>query len=225
MAQQSLSMLRNRLRQRLGDTSGRGWPDVELNTYINEGARDVTRKAETNLTSDTVSVSSGVGLVTGLPEGILRIYRAEWQTADGRRVPLEYRDINNMDAIWWDSQNRTQSQPAFFCTQGYPPVLKVQLYPVPSEAGTLRVFFYALATEATTDADVIEVPDGWDDCILDYAEYRAYRRDGDQRWTSSLAQYEANLASMVERTRRYVEATGMIQQDNPSVPAWLYGGW
>lgn len=225
MAQQSLSMLRNRLRLRLGDVSGRGWPDVELNTYLNEGARDVTRKAETNMTSDTVAVLSGTGLVTGLPDNILRIYRAEWQTSDGRRVPLEYRDINNMDAIWWDSQNRTQSQPAFFCTQGYPPVLKVQLYPVPSESGTLRVFFYALAPEATVDSDLIEVPDGWDDCIIDYAEYRAFRRDGDQRWTTALATYEGNLAAMIERTRRYVEATGMIQQDNPTVPVWLYGGW
>lgn len=225
MAQQTLAMLRNRLRLRLGDTSGRGWSDTELNTYINEGARDVTRRAETNMTSDTVSVSSGVGLVTGLPEGILRIYRAEWQTSDGRRVPLDYRDINNMDAIWWDSQNRTQSQPVYFCTQGYPPVLKVQLYPVPSESGTLRVFFYALAPEATTDSDTIEVPDGWEDTVMDYAEYRAFRRDGDNRWTTALAAYEGNVQSMIERTRRYVEATGTIQSETPGLPAWLYGGY
>lgn len=224
MAQQTLAMLRNRLRLRLGDTSGRGWSDTELNVYLNEGARDVTRKAETNLTSDTVSVTAGVGLITGLPADILRIYRAEWQTTDGRRVPLDYRDMNNMDAIWWDSQNRTQSQPAYFCTQGYPPVLKVQLYPVPSESGTLRVFYYAISAEATADSDVIEVPEGWDDCVLDYAEYRAYRRDGDQRWTTALAQYEGNLAALIERTRRYVEATGMIQQDSPNLPVWLYGG-
>lgn len=224
MAQQTLSMLRNRLRTRLDDLSGRGWSDNELNTYLSEGARDVTRRAETNMTDDTVAVSSGTGLITSLPTDILRIYRVEWITSSDRRIALEFRDMNNMDAVWWDHQNLTQSEPMLYCTQGYPPALRVQLYPVPSESGTLKIFYYKIAANLTADSDLVDVPEGWDDMVLDYAEYRAYRRDSDERWESAQRRYNENLYAMIETTRRYVEASGMIQQDAPRIPAWLYGG-
>lgn len=224
MAQQTLGQLRSRLRIRLDDLSERGWSNSELNMYISEGTRDVTRRAETNMTSSTVAVSSGTGLITSLPTDILRIYRTEWVTSDDRRVPLEYRDMNNMDAVWWDHQNLTRSQPIMYCTQGYPPGLKIQLYPVPSESGTLRIFYYKIAAELTADSDQADVPEGWDDMVLDYAEYRAYRRDADDRWITAQARYNENLNAMIESTRRYVEATGMIQEAFPALPHWLYGG-
>ena len=226
MAQATLSSLRNSLRRRLDDVAGRGWTDPELNEYISEGARDVTRVAETNLTTTTVPVIGGVGLITTLPTDILRMYRVEWITADDRAIALEYRDMNNMDAVWWDHQSITQSQPYVYCTQGYPPALKIQLYPVPSESGTLKIFYYKIAAKLIDDAQLVDIPEGWDDIVLDYAEYRAYRRDADERWKSAKAIYDESLRAMMSTTRRYVEATGMIQEAGyVGLPQWIYNGW
>lgn len=227
MAQLSLSQARTRLRTRLGDVSGRGWSDTELNTYLSEGARDVTRLGETNLTQADVAVSAGTSIVTATPTDILRIYRVEWLTSDGRQIALEYSDVNNMDAIWWDQQNRSSAQPLLYTTQGYPPALRIQLYPIPADAGSVRVFYYKAAAPLIADTDLIDVPEGWDDIVLDYAEYRAYRRDGDDRWVTAKAHYDEQLAHLISTTRRYVEATGMIQNTRAPIPAWLYGdgGW
>lgn len=222
MAQQTLLALRQRLRHRLDDQAGRGWSDPELNGYISEGARDVTRKAETNMTSSTVSVSAETSVVNTLPTNVLRIYRAEWHTTDSRRIALEYRDMNNMDAVWWDHQNTVSSVPAFYTTRGYPPSLQIQLYPLPSAAGSLVIFYYKIAAPLTADTDVIDVPEGWDDLVLDYAEYRAFRRDSDERWQTAKAMYDQNLNSMMDTTRRYVEATGMIVDSSFYLPEWLY---
>lgn len=226
MAQATLSTLRNRLRaQRLNDISSRTWSDPELNGYISEAARDISRVAEPLMTDATVAVIAGVGLISTLPTDILRIFRTEWITADDRRTPLEFRDMNNMDAIWWDSQNRTQSRPVYYCTQGYPPALKIQLFPVPSDAGNLRVWYYKAAADLVADSDLVDIPEGWDDIALDYAEYLAFRRDDDDKWTSAKARYDEKLSQMVERTRRWVESAGMIQEGAPMLPAWIYGGY
>jgi len=75
---------------------------------------------------------------------------------------------------------------------------------------------------------VIDLPDGWHDVALDYAEYRALRRDSDPRWKEAFELYKDNLASLVEQTRRFTDQNGMVTPDASGLPAWIYDdgyGW
>lgn len=219
----TLAQARSRVRARLDEATETFWTDDNLDVWINEGARDLSRRTETLLTSDVTNpVTAGVATVAA-PTNVLRIYMVEWERdGDDRVKELEYRDRKQMPAVWWESQDISSGEPWCYTTDGYPPSLTLRLYPTPSDAGNLRIHYYASSTDATDDSDTVTTPNGWDDLILDYAEFRALRVDGDARWQSAFQIYEGNVARMLETTRRFVEGVGGIVETNGGpLPAWL----
>ena len=56
---------------------------------------------------------------------------------------------------------------------------------------------------------------------MDYVEYRALRKDRDQRWTESKALYDENLATMFDNTRRWADEAGTIDPMSNNLPVWL----
>lgn len=212
---------------RLDEKDAAQWQDDELRRWINEGTRDICRRIEILPTSADIAVSAGVQQYT-MATDVLRVNRVEWRPTGQTNVySLEYRDFNNMDSVWWTSQIQTQGTPVLFTMWGYTPNLKLVLYPTPSVSGVAKVFYYKLPTEIATDGSAdtstIDLPEGWHDLVLDYAEYRALRKDGDDRWQAAKAEYEQHLINMEEHTRRISDQAGMIVAGNTMIPQWLYG--
>lgn len=223
----TLGQLLSDVRNRLDEQSARMWGSPELRGWILEGARDVARRAEILLQSSTIAVTSGTQQYTG-PTDAVRIYRVEWQpTGQSTIYPLEYYDFASMDELWGPNQIITQAYPIAYTMWGFPPSLKIILYPSPSSNGQLNVYYYRLpadlATDGSADNTNVDVPEGWWDLIPKYCEFVAMRKDGDQRWQDARALYEAQLDGLIEHSRRWTDQAGSFSFADRMIPAWLYG--
>lgn len=216
------------IRSKLDETTSGQWSDTELRTWINEAARDIARRTESLQTYEEINVSANTQEYT-VNDGCLRVHRVEWRPTGSSNVyPLEYRDFNSMDAVWWASQTTAKGYPTFYTMWGYPPTLKIVLYPTPSEAGKLKVFFYQTASNLATDGSAagstVQVPSGYEDLIESYVEYVALRKDRDPRWQESRAIYMDSLQEMIDQTRRWTDQGDFIQIGSSHIPGWLWGG-
>ena len=220
----TLGDIRTLVRDRLDEATPRRWTNDQLNRWINEGARDVARRSECLHANGTVPVSSGVQQVSlATLTDIIRINRVEWKTTGESTIhSLEYRDFNNLDAVWWDQQAITRSKPSYFTLTGYPPALTAVLYPTPSSAGSLKVWYWKIPPNVTTDNATVQIPSGWEDTIADYAEYKALRKDADPRWKEAFEIYKDNLGAIVEMTRRYSDQNTVITPEVPHLASWVW---
>lgn len=224
MAAITVRALKVELRDRLDEQTPRRWNDGQLTRWINEGARDIARRAEClqSVTDVVIAANEQTKSLSSL-SGLLRIHRVEWQTTGSTQWnALEPRDINGMDAVWWDHQATHKNRPNYFTLKGTPPALSIIFYPTTPTGGTARVWWWRLPTEALIDTATLDLPDGWHDVALDYAEYRALRKDADPRWKESFEIYKDNLASLIEQTRRYNDQNATITPEVPHLPSWIY---
>lgn len=216
------------VRSRLDEASAGQWTDRELLRWINEALRDVCRRSEVLQTFCEIPAVVNQQEYT-LPDDTVRVYRVEWRPEASTQVyPVTYKDFNNMDSIWVASQETTVGYPMLYTMWGYPPTLKIVLYPKPAMGGIVRVQYYKLPAQLAldgTDADTtIELPTGWEDLIALYCEYVAFRKDADPRWTESKQLYEESLGDMMDLTRRWTDQAGSFATETTMLPRWLYEG-
>jgi hypothetical protein len=227
----TLLQLRTDLRARLDETTdigapmGRVWLDPDLNRWLNEGLRDVARRSETLLTFYTaITVVPGMQK-TPVPTNVIRIHRVEFQPTGSSQVyPIAASTYQEMDQYWGVYPQQQRSYPYYYILWGFPPNLTMQLYPVPSQGGVINIFYYRLPAAILADTDVAEIPEGWHDLVVLYAEYVARRKDRDQSWQDAKELYEASLSEMIDRTRQWHDQARTIYVGTNAVPEWLYGG-
>lgn len=229
MTTRTQGVLMTEIRNKLNSLNTRRFSDSQVRTWINEGIADITRRSECNRTSTTIAVSAGTQEYTG-PTDAVRIHMVQYnRTGDTQKYDLQYMDVKNMSSIGYTSVETTQGTPACFWTWGYPPNLKINLYPIPSAAGSLKVFYYSipvpLAIDSNSDQNTsVNVPQGWEDLIVDYATYQGLLSDANPRWQTYKQEYESKFTGIVDAASRYIDQAGMIANGNTMVPAWLYAG-
>ena len=218
---ETLGQLIEAVREQLAEATGEQWDDDMLTRWINDGAMDIARKAEVLQDREDVDCSDGVAEYT-LPTDVLRVHRVEFyfDSDTSTKYPLEYRDFQNMDSVWYTNQS-SEGTPGYYTLWGFPPSLKIVLFPVPSADGTAKVFYYRIPTRRYGTADAIELPEGYHDLLVHYAEYRALRRDRDPRWQEAKALYDEGLSDMLELTNRWSDQAGMIDTGSTHLPHWL----
>lgn len=226
----TLATMATEVRDHLDEATAAFWTDAQIRKWINEALRDVSRRSEALLATQTKTIVAGTQTYTLDTQTVVRVNRAQFEpTGQTTIYPLEYRDFIGMDEIWGIQQAITQSYPQYFTFWGYPPSLQVTLYPVPSVGGVLRLYYYKLATELATDgtgdASNVDIVEGWYDLVLYYAEATALRKDGDQRWQEAAAKYESMLQTLIENTRRWSDQAGVIEFAGAGgLPQWLVSG-
>jgi hypothetical protein len=222
----TLSTYLTNLRSRLDESTARYWTDAELTVWINNGANDVARRAEVLMATTTLNTTANTQQYA-LPTNTIRVYRTEW-SRDGATgttvIPLEYRDFNSMDGVWWSRQKTSRGDPYWYTMWGFPPSINLVLYPTPDVSVTagINVYYYRLPTVATTSTNVIEVPQGWEDLVLDFAEYNAWRKDNNPQWQESKQLYEGKLADLTEHSRRWTDQADSIQSGGGPLPRWVW---
>lgn len=220
----TLNAIRTDVRNRLSETSARYWTDSELDSWINEAARDIARRCEVLQDRQDITAISGTQEYA-LPESTLRIHRVEYRPTGSTEVfPLEYRDFNSMDSVWWTGQSQAQSTPRYFTLWGFPPSLKLIVFPKPQVGGTFKVFYYRLPTVPPLGTSNVEIPEGWQDAVALYCEYTALRKDADPRWQEAKQLYEHTLTNLYETSRRWADQAGAIETETSWLPQWLIGG-
>lgn len=218
------------VRSRVNEATSHHWTDEELRRWINDGARDIARRTESLLApAATINCTAGVQEYT-LAADVVRVHIVQYNPGDGRSIPLDYVDLNNLMAMtgpWAD----TEGTPVMYALWGTAPLLKIRLYPVPTQTSTLTVYYYQLppdlAIDGSDQGETILVPEGWWDLLATYAEYRALRKDHDARWQEAKALYDEALLDLNATAQRWADAAGVVSTGSAAVPAWLYadGGW
>lgn len=219
----TLAQARTALRERLDERSARAYSDVALDRWLYEGAKDMARTAE--VLQDTITIDCTDGTQQyDLPGDMVRVYRVTWNNDnDPTTYPLEYRDFNSADAVWWTQSAITQGTPALFTMWGVLGAVKAVLYPIPSQDGTLTVQFYRLPAVPEDDSSTIDLPEGWEDTMYAYAEYMALRMDRDPRWQEAKGIYDEQMNTLFQMTRRYTDQAGQsFQGQYPQINGWLY---
>lgn len=213
---------RTQVRDLLDEPVAQFWSDDQLNGWINEAAKDIARKLEWKRASASIAVAATTQTVTA-PADVYRIYRIQY-TEDGGGTDtytVEFRGYMEMDQIWGINQEWPGSYPLYYTLWKVPPTMDIILYPVPSAAGHLTVFYYQQIIEAVADGDDIDVLEGWEDVSYDYAVYRALRKDADPRWQEFKATYEDKIVDMMTSTRTFQDQAGTFTTGQAALPSWL----
>jgi len=211
------------IRARLNEKVPRFWSPEELLRWVNEAQRDIARRAEYLQDNQDIAVSDGDGEYT-LPSNLLRLTRVEFvPTGQTQVYTLEFVDFSSVDE-YYGLNKTSEGYPDIFTVWGFPPSAKIQLYPVPSVAGTLTVYYYRTPTDiADNDTATLEIPDGWVDLVIIYVESLARRKDRDPMWQEVRADYESKLAEMMDLTRRYSDQAGsLVASSGRMVPSYLW---
>lgn len=232
----ALSDAIRRVRSNFDEPTASFLSDTNITDWINDGCRDVARRSENLWVYDTsITISANVGVYT-LPTDVIRIHRVEFvPTGSVQTYPVVGSTQQEMDMIWGINQQTPSSYPSFFVLRGYPggsgtSAFKMQLYPLPSQAGNLNLYYFRMpyrfdpTLPPGETAKTLDVPDGWDDLVVLYAEWNALRKDRDDRWTQVKALYDEKVDYLLNVSREF--------HDNPhyfttatrvSQPTWLTG--
>ena len=211
------------VRSTINEATPRFYDDNDLIRWINEAIKDVARKSEFLQVKTTIAVTAGTSEYT-MPADILRATVIQFvTTASPTQVyKLQYVDIQSVDDFYGMTPS-TQGPPVLYTLFGFPPNLKVTLYPTPSEDGTLTVYYYQGPDVIDTPSSDVAIPDTWADLIGKYATYRALLKDRDPAWQVFKSIYDNDLADMIALTRRFSDQAGMVTAGSGSlVPRHLW---
>lgn len=223
---ETMNALTTRTRAKLDEATTRHWSDAQLQQWIMDGARDACRKAEclrSSYAGVAIAGTQSYTLSAASIKDLIRITRVTYkQVGQTEAYPLDYADFNSYDSMSWTTTQ--QSRPQMYGTWGFPPNLVLVLYPAPPDTGTIGVDYYRLpAAIADPAVDVVELPQGWEELAIDYATYQAMLQDGDDRWQTYKANYEAHLDDLIVTAIRFNDQAGMMNVGaNGSVPQWLW---
>ncbi len=216
--------------------------DTELTDWINDGLRDVSRRAEDLITFDTSIHIPPYSPIPGqsaptypLQTDVVRIQRIEFvpDGAINQTYPLMASTQQQMDQVWGTYQQNPASYPQFWVTRGYPGgvgrnLFLLQIYPVPSQGGTLQIYYYrqpiripdpvAAPAAYNTPLDIV---DGWDDAVVDFAVYKALQKQRNPEWKDRKAEYEEKVAQMINVTRQWTDQPSYMTFGTRFMPSWL----
>jgi hypothetical protein len=220
MATTLTDMLTN-VRSLLDEPNPQFWSDAELTSWINEACSNVARKIEWKRAEQDISVTGGTQQYTA-PTDMIRIYRITFtDESNTNTYTVEWRGMMEMDQIWGINQEWPANYPLYYTTWLVPPALNLILYPVPSEDGTLQVYYYEMAVPAVSGSDDVDILEGYDDIVIDYTLYRALRKDADPRWAEFKQTYEDKLTDLYDNSRTFQDQAGTFTTGQAALPEWL----
>lgn len=214
------------LRSRLNESSANFYADSDLTNWINEGCREVARKALCLWDSTNIPVYPGVQNYQA-PTNLLKLHLVEYNPATTvNTYTLEIKNYAEMQSIWNLQKSIQQYTPNYVALWNTPPNLYLVVFPVPSQPGSMTVYFYRNALAATSTQN-LDVPEGWWDIPILYAEYVALRKSADPRWKDAKAVYEEKLQDMISVTGWH-DAVGQMSYGAVNFPYRIFSaaeGW
>jgi hypothetical protein len=216
------------VRDLLDEPTAQFWSTTQLETWINQGVRDVARKAEILWNTHAFTVTVGVQNYP-FPSDFLNCHRAEFKLNNGDQVyGLTYRGYNAMDDVWGILQSIPAAYPSYFTIWGNKVTGRyIRLYPSPAATGTITIYYYRDSVTATSTETIDTLP-GWEDVVYHYAVWKAKRKDrGDPSWQEDYSIYLAMLQEQINRTRSFTDLGEQVSSGNPNWPLYAYvdGPW
>ncbi len=203
------------------------WDDSEIRVWINDAVREIARTTETILEfrADLISIPNVARYA--LPADVIRLHRIEYVPAGSNQTYfIELRTYDELDQVWGIQQTIQSSYPSYAAIWGTPGRMTVQFYPVPAQGGVFNLYYYRMPGNLNTDGSdanqQLQIPFGWDDLVVYYAEFRARRKAKDQTWQDAYEIFKDELEHLVDVTRSAHDNGRFMQTSTSSgVPGWL----
>jgi len=228
----ALSAARTEVRALLNEPNAQQWTDAQLNSWINQGAQDVARRAEILWKVQPIPVQENVQNYDW-PTDVYRTHRVEFIPQTGTfTYPLSFMGYNEMDQVWgvyqtfpaaWPTWYTLKGQQAAASTPGAPMI--ITLFPVPAQSGVLNVYYYRTIIPAANDTDLVDTTAGWEDLVYEYAVYKALRNDNNPNWQNAKNEYEEDLNNLIQTTRTWTDEPNSFSSGQAQFPPWAVGGF
>lgn len=206
------------------------WTNPQLIRYANEGLKRVARMSECLRAEVTKAIVAGTYEYTmsALTHDIVRFHAANFvRTGDTYEYWLRPRDLMNSVMDFGGGRRQVTGTPTQFFAWNNPPTLKLSLYPVPSDSGTLTLYYYRLPTLFNTDgsdnSDPLDIPEGWESLAVTYTRYRAFKFDGQvEQARLELEDFSDTLGALSAAATRFNDQPGqMVNVPHMGLPLWL----
>ena len=209
----------------LDDPNAVYFTSAKLTLWINQAQTDIARRAECLMNTAIVPVVSNTSLFPAPPDTI-RMHEVTFSPNDPTQIyPLTYKGRQEMNAIWYVNQQTPGSYPLFYTTWSQPPIIFLQVYPLPAQDGILQFWYYRLPVDVVNTTDLLDIPEGYEGCLRAFVRYCARRSAGDPIWQDDKALYEESLSTLITNSRNWTDNAGQFAMGGAYVPGWLYGGW
>jgi hypothetical protein len=234
---QALSDVIRRVRSLSNEPVVRFYTDTEITDWVNDAARDIARRTEDleNI-STTTRVMAAVGSYPA-PADMIRLHRVEFQPVGSSQLyPIDVANRNEIDNIIGFNPNIQSSYPWVCWLWGTPNngtyPLTISFYPIFATGGQLNLWYFRMPVRigdpiatASNYNQPVDVPEGWDDLVVNYAIYRALQKAKNPEWQVRKAEYEAQLVTMIDVTRAWHDQPGQMVAPGGGRWSmdWLYG--
>jgi hypothetical protein len=219
-------------RDRLNELTPNRWEDRQLRSWINDGIRDVARRSRCHRDTATVSATSGTQEYTA-PATAFMIHGVRYNPDSNDQeydlISYRYKDVL---AVSQTQLTISENTPRIYWQWGTSGSMTFGVYPTPSEDGDFTVHYYAIPADLDTEASDIttnvDVPMGWEDCLVDYCIFTAFKSSRDPRWESYKTDYIDNLTLLIDITQGegYNDQVGRVVAGTPSSPfGYATAGW
>jgi hypothetical protein len=202
------SAIRNKARMALGETTASFWTDVQLNTWIDDGIRDIswrTKCLKKDSLGTSVTDQGEYALLTMFPKlyEMLELYYYDVTTTSWLRLEQTNRKALDKDIPGWMSTDSSLPQKYIYnVEENY-----LYLWPAPSSDydGTnyIKGFYCYEPTDLTTDDATPEIPATLHDAIVEYVKIVGFESRGmGDRANNSRQLYISMIKDyMIERSR------------------------
>ena len=214
------------VRDLIAESSAAYWTDAQIQGWLNQGCADFARRTRTLRDKQQVTVSANVQNYN-TPSNYYAVYRLEYQPASTGQVfiyPLDFMGYNEMDQAWGVYQTFPAAWPQAYTLWGNPPNLQIRLFPVPDQSGVLNVFGYRQSTDTNLTTDYIDVLQGYEEAIYEFAAYKAFRKDNSTQWQDAKNAYEAIVMDATNNTGWYTDQPNTVTSGQSQWPPWAATG-
>ena len=217
------------VRDMLSEPTAAQWSDAMLRRWINEAAIDLARVTRHVKRFDVVPVLANTPTIQLTPD-IIAVEVVNWayDANSGHATELTPVHYEEWTRVTGGAMTRV-GDPAAFTIIGSQPNIMMALNPAPYADGNLylhnAVLPLQIADDGTDDALEVDFPLAWQDALVDYAEYRALRRDRDPRWQEAYNIYREVRDALVVSPDYLAISRNMIPDPMSGmggyVPEWL----
>lgn len=178
-----LSVMRTRLRKRIGNPTLTDVPDSDLNQHINTAYLELVNKFRFHLGRRICIFDTVIGQPRyGLPTDLAVLFRIRDNTNerkmikldDPRRARLTNHTKDQLTSAGTPA-NITLDQPRYYMRHRD----WVELHPVPDGVYEMEIFYKIVVEELVADTDEPVIPETWHVGIVSLARYWYYDEEGD----------------------------------------------
>lgn len=210
-----------RVRNIAGDTAVLQFTDDMCMDWINDALRDIY-KDNLDLAQKTGSVSTvvGVGTIT-LPSDIMKLHSVTYEG-----IKLQGFTMQQFENDFKQGDDGESTPRVYYVWGGV-----LNLYPIPSAVGALRINYSRTPAEVTAVADVPDAPESYHSRLVDFCLAQVAQQDGDNNlYQIKMQEFATGVSSLKDHPEYdndlypFISVSDRDSGLDSTAVGWFYGG-